>query len=152
MKCINSFLQENSSDTKEVVKCLIFDEQDKILLLRRSDVGEWDIPGGHVEKDESKEDAIEREVFEETNIRLLHLKKLKSIKVKIPAIFRTDNVALYKAKPDPNSDIDISKLSKHDHKPEHTEFKWIKYSHELNSMPMLDDIRNELKQHLKKGN
>lgn len=45
----------------------------KILLVRRirgEDTGEWAIPGGFVEKNEKIEDAIIREVEEETNIKV----------------------------------------------------------------------------------
>ncbi len=43
----------------------------KVLLVRRvrgEDTGDWAIPGGFVEKKEKIEDAIAREVKEETNI------------------------------------------------------------------------------------
>ena len=43
------------------------------LFLRRRDGrylgGQWDIPGGTVEKDESPEDAVVRECLEETGLR-----------------------------------------------------------------------------------
>lgn len=45
----------------------------KVLLVRRvrgEDTGEWAIPGGFVEKKEKIEDAIVREVEEETNIKV----------------------------------------------------------------------------------
>jgi ADP-ribose pyrophosphatase YjhB (NUDIX family) len=46
----------------------------KVLLVRRvrgEDTGEWAIPGGFVEKKEKIEDAIVREVEEETNIKVI---------------------------------------------------------------------------------
>lgn len=45
----------------------------KVLLVRRirgEDTGEWAIPGGFVEKKEKIEDAIVREVEEETSIKV----------------------------------------------------------------------------------
>lgn len=45
----------------------------KVLLVRRvrgEDTGEWAIPGGFVEKEEKIEDAIIREIEEETNIKV----------------------------------------------------------------------------------
>lgn len=45
----------------------------KVLLVRRvrgEDTGEWAIPGGFVEKKEKIEDAITREVKEETNLEV----------------------------------------------------------------------------------
>lgn len=64
-------------DANIVAKCLIFDAEDRILLLKRSDSGQkWDIPGGHVKEIEAKRgkwgihDGLEREVGEETGIIL----------------------------------------------------------------------------------
>ena len=64
-------------DTDTVVKCLVFDADDRVLLLKRSDdKKKWDIPGGHVKDIELKRgkwglhDALEREVGEETGIIL----------------------------------------------------------------------------------
>lgn len=45
----------------------------KVLLVRRvrgEDTGEWAIPGGFVEKREKIEDAVVREIEEETNIKV----------------------------------------------------------------------------------
>jgi 8-oxo-dGTP diphosphatase len=47
----------------------------QILLLKRAEVisympGFWDVPGGDVEVGESLEEALEREVFEETALRV----------------------------------------------------------------------------------
>jgi len=45
---------------------------DEVLLVRRTrgeDIGEWAIPGGFVEKNEKADNAILREVLEETGIK-----------------------------------------------------------------------------------
>jgi ADP-ribose pyrophosphatase YjhB (NUDIX family) len=42
----------------------------RLLLMRRSDNGHWGLPGGYVEAGESVEDAVAREVFEETGVRI----------------------------------------------------------------------------------
>jgi mutator protein MutT len=41
---------------------------DRLLLQRRSDDGTWGFPGGAVELGESAEEAVVREVFEETGL------------------------------------------------------------------------------------
>ncbi len=41
-----------------------------LLLMRRSDNGHWGLPGGYVERGESVADAVAREVFEETGVRI----------------------------------------------------------------------------------
>lgn len=48
---------------------IVTDEAGRILLERRSDNGCWDYMGGAVEPDESVEDAVRRELFEETGLR-----------------------------------------------------------------------------------
>ena len=47
----------------------IFDTtKQKILLIRRADNGNWDVPGGHMEPGENFREACTREVFEETGL------------------------------------------------------------------------------------
>jgi ADP-ribose pyrophosphatase YjhB (NUDIX family) len=48
----------------------IFDEQGRILLTRRADNGKWCLPGGRMESGESAAEACEREVLEETGLRV----------------------------------------------------------------------------------
>jgi ADP-ribose pyrophosphatase YjhB (NUDIX family) len=48
----------------------IFDEHRRILLTRRTDNGLWCLPGGGMESGESAAEACEREVFEETCLRV----------------------------------------------------------------------------------
>jgi ADP-ribose pyrophosphatase YjhB (NUDIX family) len=53
----------------------ILDENGRILLTRRTDNGQWCLPGGRMESGESAAEACEREVFEETglNVRVKRL-------------------------------------------------------------------------------
>ncbi len=46
----------------------IFDEHGRILLTRRTDNGQWCLPGGRMESGESAAEACEREVLEETGL------------------------------------------------------------------------------------
>jgi 8-oxo-dGTP pyrophosphatase MutT (NUDIX family) len=48
----------------------IFDEQGRIFLTRRADNGQWCLPGGRMESGESVAEACEREVWEETGLRV----------------------------------------------------------------------------------
>lgn len=48
----------------------IFDEQGRIFLTRRADNGQWCLPGGGMESGESVREACEREVREETGLRI----------------------------------------------------------------------------------
>lgn len=49
---------------------IIFNNEGKFLLTQREDNGQWCLPGGAVESGESVAEACEREVFEETGLRV----------------------------------------------------------------------------------
>jgi ADP-ribose pyrophosphatase YjhB (NUDIX family) len=59
---------------------VIFEDEShqKILLTRRSDNGKWCLPGGRMEPGESISEACEREVLEETGLRV-QVKKLVGV-------------------------------------------------------------------------
>jgi ADP-ribose pyrophosphatase YjhB (NUDIX family) len=46
----------------------ILDEQERLLLMKRSDNGCWGFPGGSTEPGEVVEEAAKRETFEEVNL------------------------------------------------------------------------------------
>lgn len=48
----------------------VVDEQDRLLLLKRSDNGCWGLPGGATDPGEVVEDAAKREALEETNLEI----------------------------------------------------------------------------------
>ena len=48
----------------------IFDEKRRVLLTKRLDNGQWCLPSGGLEPGESAAEACEREVFEETGLRV----------------------------------------------------------------------------------
>ncbi|MBL8154165.1 MAG: NUDIX domain-containing protein [Anaerolineae bacterium] len=50
------------------VQCAILDDEQKILLSRRSDLNVWGLPGGRLDGGESFADAAAREVLEETGL------------------------------------------------------------------------------------
>ncbi|MGL5416209.1 MAG: NUDIX hydrolase [Clostridium sp.] len=55
------------------------DKELKIMLVKRGDhpfIGQWAIPGGFVDIDESVEEAVYRELKEETNIENVYLEQL----------------------------------------------------------------------------
>ena len=58
-----------------------YDEELKILLIKRGIEpfkGEWALPGGFLRVDETLEEAVKRELKEETNIDQLYLEELQS--------------------------------------------------------------------------
>jgi 8-oxo-dGTP pyrophosphatase MutT (NUDIX family) len=50
------------------VCAVILDGRGRLLLQRRSDGGQWGLPGGSIEAGESVADAVRREVREETGL------------------------------------------------------------------------------------
>jgi 8-oxo-dGTP diphosphatase len=57
------------------VRVLLSDENGKILILKRStnsktNPGKWELPGGKVDQGESFDQALIREVYEETNLKI----------------------------------------------------------------------------------
>jgi 8-oxo-dGTP pyrophosphatase MutT (NUDIX family) len=48
----------------------LIERDGKLLLERRRDTGQWNPPGGKVELDESLEQALRKEVLEETDLKI----------------------------------------------------------------------------------
>ena len=76
-------MQNKSSQLKVAVDAIVFgySKQDGVsvlLIQRKYDPfkGSWAIPGGFVLEDESLEEAVERELFEETGIKVNYLEQL----------------------------------------------------------------------------
>jgi 8-oxo-dGTP diphosphatase len=60
---------------------IVFNEsRDQVLLIKRRDVPLWVLPGGGIEPDESPEEAVIREVWEETGLRVEIIKKIAEYK------------------------------------------------------------------------
>jgi 8-oxo-dGTP diphosphatase len=55
---------------KPAVAVAVFDEQDRLLLVKRRDSGFWAMPGGTMELTESVEMCAQREVREETGVEI----------------------------------------------------------------------------------
>lgn len=55
---------------KPGVAGIVFDETGRVLLMKRSDNGLWGIPSGHVEPAETVNQAIVREIWEETGLEV----------------------------------------------------------------------------------
>lgn len=54
---------------RKAVLGLVFDAQNHVLLIRRTNESRWLFPGGKVEQGESEDAAVVREVEEETGVR-----------------------------------------------------------------------------------
>ena len=64
-----------------IVVAALIKKEDKILLARRSTgdasvLGKWEFPGGKLNSGETEEQAIEREIFEEFELKVKAIKFL----------------------------------------------------------------------------
>ena len=99
-----------------VVAGIIYKEN-KILLCRRkegkSQAGFWEFPGGKVEKNESKQDALLREIKEELGIEI----KVKDFYAQTPYSYPTFNIVLW---------VYTCEYESGEIKPtDHDQFKWV---------------------------
>ena len=74
----------NEGDSKKIAKIILFNDEDKVLFLKgtkhvKKFSGKWDIPGGHVHEDEEITAGLEREVEEETGLKLKKYEKVKVV-------------------------------------------------------------------------
>jgi 8-oxo-dGTP diphosphatase len=145
MKAIKFYLQEATNSVVSA-KAIITDEDGKILILRRTDdlyEGLWDLPGGHIEENETKEDALKREVHEETTLEIDNIKSVKTITC------NGHKVAIFTAKAK-GLDVELHKNFNPDvKKPEHSEYRWLTYKDELERSEMCDQLKEVIMNKLK---
>ena len=155
MKIINEFLNESRSfEKKDSVKGIIYCPDKKFLILRRANDcagdGNWDIPGGAIETGENEQDALKREVFEETNLKIKNIKKLQTINFKVAEKGINSDMNIYKAETDElNVKLKPATWEGSNGKSEHSEYKWINTKEDLEELPMIDELKNVLMKHLK---
>jgi 8-oxo-dGTP pyrophosphatase MutT (NUDIX family) len=63
-------------DTMDVSKVIAVTNDNKVLILKRTDTGEFDIPGGHAKEGETSQYTAIRETQEETGLELFNLKQI----------------------------------------------------------------------------
>ena len=106
------------SQVRVVVSTVVYWVASKtILVLKRSDNGKWNFPGGKVEPGENLEQAAAREVLEETGL------KIKPTRIVHLFSNATDDggtfiFIMFKAAT-ANSDVKLNK--------EHSEYRWVNY-------------------------
>jgi len=72
---------ETQPDTNNVSKVMAVTMDNLVLILKRTDTGEWDIPGGHGHEGESVESTAERETYEETGLKIHDIDALRTQEV-----------------------------------------------------------------------
>jgi 8-oxo-dGTP pyrophosphatase MutT (NUDIX family) len=78
---INILKEEKQEDTNNVSKVMAVTTDNLVLILKRADTGEWDLPGGHAHEGESVESAAERETYEETGLKIHDIDALRTQEV-----------------------------------------------------------------------
>ena len=107
-----------------VVAAVIKDENEKILItqrnLKKSQGGLWEFPGGKIEPNETRENAIVREIKEELDIEI----EVKS--------YLSENVFNYPEKDINLIALECKKVSGDIKLLEHEDYKWVS-KNELNN-------------------
>jgi ADP-ribose pyrophosphatase YjhB (NUDIX family) len=70
---VSRYFASDPTDIRLSVSAVVWRESPagrELLLMRRSDNGHWGLPGGYVEAGESVSEAVAREVFEETGVKI----------------------------------------------------------------------------------
>ena len=122
---------------------IINPENKKILLVKHSDYDKWVQPGGHIEDDETPEEAAVREVYEETGLKITligeHFPREEDLirPLGVQCNRKKDGTRfidiIYAAKP--NSDNIKLKIND-----ESTEIGWFSRN-ELDRMPVFQDVK-----------
>ena len=162
MQAIERYLVETADkgkNTADSVKALV-KFNDKYLIVRRAyglpGQGCWDLPGGQVKSDETPEKAVEREVMEETSLFIKNVKASSTVEVAPPHCTKTYNTAFFTC--DAKDDGVYLRTSPTNRdafaywkspKPEHCEFKWVKYKTDMKELPMLPELKEILMKKLK---
>lgn len=143
---------DNNSKKIDLVVCGYLIENDNILLIHHKKLDMWLPVGGHIDKNETPDNALIREYKEETNldIELLNMSKKydKNIKynVALPVYTNVHNVGdhdhyclfyLCKLRNSNNNEITI----KHD---EVIDYKWLTPEEISNNDKIRDNIKSQL--------
>ena len=74
--------------------CIIYDRKKGILLEKRTDNGMWCVPGGALELGETLEEALRREVKEETSLDIFN-PKLFDVKAGVHMVYPNKDEVYY---------------------------------------------------------
>jgi 8-oxo-dGTP pyrophosphatase MutT (NUDIX family) len=100
---------------------LILDQQNRLLMMKRSDIGRWGIPGGAMELGEVVENAARREALEETGLVIGEMSLFEvfsgpELYYKYPGGDEVYNVSIVYVSHDWRGEIKLNH--------EHTEWNW----------------------------
>ena len=123
------------------VKALVSDEQDRCLLLRRSQKshffkGKWDLPGGKVDRREDFISTLHREVAEETALGVSIGRVVGATEYEMPAVRA---VVLFMEARQTSGEVLLSD--------EHDAYEWVPRK-ELTRMDLSDQLRSFLERYI----
>lgn len=78
------------SGARRLIRCvgaIAFDRQHRLLMIRRATEpgrGHWSLPGGRVQPDETDQDAVRREIAEETGLSVVVGELVGSVRIDAP--------------------------------------------------------------------
>ena len=123
------------------IKAVVIRNHDEVLLLKRSDKsknpGKWDLPGGHLDKGETIQEALVREILEETKLEVETGEILGTTEFsKKERQFKDEKrglryLAYYKS-----GEVKLDKK-------EHQDFVWLKIGEALEKFSEKDGFENE---------
>ena len=99
---------EIQPDTNNISKVVAVTLDNKVLILKRADTGEFDIPGGHGKDGETSENTAVRETKEETGLQLSDLKEISTEQVTFKG--RKEAITYLYAKLNSTSDVLASEI------------------------------------------
>lgn len=73
---------------------IIYSEETGILLEKRTDTGEWCTPGGAIEIGETLEEALRREIREETNLEIAN-PRLWDVRANVHMVYPNQDEVYY---------------------------------------------------------
>ena len=143
---IQSFYPDDFlEDTNQVSKVVAATLDNKVLILKRTDTGEFDIPGGHGKSGETPQFTAIRETLEETGLDLFGVKEIMSKEVEFKG--RNEEITYFYAKLNNTSemlmdDVDLDT-------DENTEFYFVEPQnideYMSNATNNLKNVSNEIK-------
>lgn len=88
--------EEIKKHPEVVVGPLIYNDKGEILLIKNPKFKDfWTIPGGHIELDETAEDALNREIMEETGLEMKNIEPISFSEAINPEFFHEKKHFIY---------------------------------------------------------
>lgn len=158
MNFLDRYLVEQEVKERASAKGIVILDNKKILILRIQNgcggEGKWDLPGGGIEPGESPEDALIREVKEETDLRIIP-GSIVSLNITKKFIVPENGIRakwkFYRCKVfDGNIILHPSHWKKLQGQSEHNDARWVSDPRELDTIQMADQMKSVLKSELQR--